>query len=178
MMLRHIVSVGLAITAYVTFMPTKASAATLTVTTVTVDEIQAIPNDFLTFTYEFTPSTPVRLVATAFGFDPQELSFVAQFPNPSIPIFTIINEPITISRMYKVLTPVKDGQSDTFGTIYYGNLDQFGNFIGISSNTTLGADIVPVPQEPVPEPLTMLGAAAALGYGVMLKRKYSKNTES
>jgi len=32
--------------------------------------------------------------------------------------------------------------------------------------------------EPVPEPLTMLGAAAALGYGAILKRKYSKNTES
>jgi hypothetical protein len=32
--------------------------------------------------------------------------------------------------------------------------------------------------EAVPEPLTMLGAVAALGYGALLKRKYSKNTES
>jgi hypothetical protein len=154
-------------------MPTKASAATLTVTTITIDEIQAMPDEFLTFTYEFTPSTPVRLVGTAFGFDPQELSFVAEFPNPSIPIFTIINEPITISRIYKVLTPVKDGLNDTAGAIYYDELDQFGNIIGFSSNVTVGPDVVPVP-----EPLTMLGAAAALGYGAILKRKYSKNIGS
>ena len=32
--------------------------------------------------------------------------------------------------------------------------------------------------EAVPEPLTMFGAVAALGYGALLKRKYSKNTES
>jgi len=172
-MLRHIVSVGLAITAYVTFMPTKASAATLTVTTITVGEIQAMPDELLTFTYEFTPSTPVRLVATAFGFDPDELSFVAEFPNPPVPIFTIINEPITISRIYKVLTPVKDGLNDTSGTIYYDDLDPFGNSIGLSSQVSVGEDIVPVP-----EPLTMLGAAAALGYGAILKRKYSKKIES
>jgi len=35
-----------------------------------------------------------------------------------------------------------------------------------------------VTTEPVPEPLTMLGAAAALGYGAILKRKYSKKIES
>jgi hypothetical protein len=33
-------------------------------------------------------------------------------------------------------------------------------------------------SEQVPEPLTMLGAAAALGYGAILKRKYSKKIES
>jgi hypothetical protein len=32
--------------------------------------------------------------------------------------------------------------------------------------------------EPVPEPLTMFGAVAALGYGAILKRKYSKKIES
>jgi len=32
--------------------------------------------------------------------------------------------------------------------------------------------------EPVPEPFTILGAATALGYGAILKRKYSKKTES
>ena len=173
MMLRHIVSVGLAITAYVTFMPTKASAATLTVTTVTVGETQAIPGDFITFIYEFTPSTPVMLVATAFGYDSKELSFVAQFPNPPVPLFTIINEPITISRIYKVLTDLKDGQSDTAGTIYYNDLDQFGNIIGLNSSTTLGDDIVPIP-----EPLTIFGTATALGWGVLFKRKSSKKTVS
>jgi hypothetical protein len=167
------VSVGLAITAYVTFMPTKASAATLTVTTVPVDQIQAMPGDFLTFIYKFTPSTPVRLVATVFGYDSKELSFVAEFPNPPVPIFTIINEPITISRIYKVLTDVKDGQSDTFGAIYYNDLDQFGNIIGLNSNSTLGDDIVPVP-----EPLTIFGTATALGCGVLFKRKSSKKTVS
>jgi hypothetical protein len=154
-------------------MPTKANAATLTVTTVSVGEAQAMPGEFLTFNYEFTPSTPVRLVATAFGFNPQELSFVAELPNPPIPIFTIINEPITISRIYKVLTPIEDGQSDTSGTIYYNDLDEFGNIIGLSSSTTLGDDIVPVP-----EPLTIFGTATAVGCGVLFKRKSSKKTAS
>jgi hypothetical protein len=57
--------------------------------------------------------------------------------------------------------------------LYYDELDPFGNIIGLSSKTVIGDDIVPVP-----EPLTMLGAAAALGYGAILKRKYSKKTES
>jgi hypothetical protein len=38
-------------------------------------------------------------------------------------------------------------------------------------------DVVPK-TEPVPEPLTMFGAAAALGYGAILKQKYCKKTES
>jgi hypothetical protein len=155
-------------------MPTKASAATLTATTViTIGEIQAIPGEFLTFTYDFTPSTPVTYLGADFGFDSSELSFVAEFPNPPIPIFTIINEPISITRIYEVLIPEKDGLNDTFGVIYYDELDPFGNIIGLSSKTVIGDDIVPVP-----EPLTMLGAAAALGYGAILKRKYSKKTES
>jgi hypothetical protein len=33
-------------------------------------------------------------------------------------------------------------------------------------------------EQNVPEPLTMFGAATALGYGAILKRKYSKNIES
>jgi hypothetical protein len=41
-----------------------------------------------------------------------------------------------------------------------------------------GNTVEPVPEQDVPEPLTIFGAAAALGYGAILKRKYSKNTES
>jgi hypothetical protein len=37
---------------------------------------------------------------------------------------------------------------------------------------------VPPPVNYVPEPLTMLGAVAALGYGALLKRKYSENKKS
>ena len=36
----------------------------------------------------------------------------------------------------------------------------------------------PIPEENTPEPLTMLGAATALGYGIMLKRQSSKNKKS
>jgi predicted aspartyl protease len=46
------------------------------------------------------------------------------------------------------------------------------------SGATTTTDIKFVTTEPVPEPLTMLGAMAALGYGTLLKRKYFKNTES
>jgi hypothetical protein len=49
-----------------------------------------------------------------------------------------------------------------------------GKFETIVSNFSTQA----MKTQPVPEPLTMFGAAAALGYGAILKRKCSKKTES
>jgi hypothetical protein len=51
----------------------------------------------------------------------------------------------------------------------YQATSNFGGDGGLTAN---------IRQQPVPEPLTMLGAAAALGYGAIFKRKYSKKTES
>ncbi len=85
---------------------------------------------------------------------------------------TIIADPT-----YRVLTPVRDGISDTGAILLYQESDPSGTFI-TNFLTVEGADIVPRSVEPVPEPLTMLGAATALGYGVILKRKSSKKTAS
>jgi len=70
--------------------------------------------------------------------------------------------------------------SDLFEAKLTANVSDILGFNRITNwNFTLSAEhrSEPVP-EPVPEPLTMFGAAAALGYGALLKRKYSKNTES
>jgi hypothetical protein len=173
-MLRHIALVGLVITTCTSFVPTKVSAATLTVTP--VGELIKKPGEEIEFNFVFTPHTRVRVTATWFTYDSTELFLLEESPIRLVPFIT--SEPITIFQRFSVLTPLKNGQSDATGQIYYYELDEFDNLIDFgASNVALGADIVPIPQQPVPEPLTMLGAAAALGYGAILKRKYSKNTE-
>jgi hypothetical protein len=83
----------------------------------------------------------------------------------------IVNTQNIVNLVFDVLQPRKDGQSDLFDAFAWY---QIGNS---DSRTTLVAN-GSFDVEPVPEPLTMLGAAAALGYGAILKRKSSKNTES
>jgi hypothetical protein len=70
----------------------------------------------------------------------------------------------------RILT-VPEGGSNLYVAV---NDTYYPNDTGAYSGTV---DIVS-PSEPVPEPLTILGAAAALGYGVILKRKSSKKTGS
>jgi gag-polyprotein putative aspartyl protease len=74
------------------------------------------------------------------------------------------------------------GISGVLGRNVIANVDLKQNKVTIEdlsgSGATTTTDINFVTTEPVPEPLTMLGSMAALGYGVLLKRKYSKNTES
>ena len=70
--------------------------------------------------------------------------------------------------------------SDLFEAKLTANVSDILGFNRITNwNFKLSAEHKPEPvPEPVPEPLTMFGAVAALGYGALLKRKYSKNTES
>jgi len=177
-MFRHIVSLSLAMTAYVTLMPTKVNAATFTLTP--VGEIQKNSNDSIEFILNLNPapSTVVKLLGYIINIDSTELS--ASTAGTTVVLGSPIDSPTTIlSRTFNVLTPVKDGISDFSVTLSYeesesgssGTPTQFEAFVS-------GADVVPVPEQPVPEPLTMLGAVTALGYGAILKRKYSKNTES
>jgi hypothetical protein len=74
----------------------------------------------------------------------------------------------------------------TAGTVQAGDTIDFA--VGYGSNQTYWYDSTGLDatisttslavSEPVPEPLTIFGAATALGYGAILKRKYSKKTES
>ncbi len=176
-MLRHLISVSLAMTACATLISTKANAATLTVTP--VGEIPKSPGELIQFIFEFTP-TPSRVatnLALIFSLDGSELFQIEPGILPPPGNIMISGRTIIADPTYRVLTPVRDGISDTGAILLYQESDPSGTFI-TNFLTVEGADIVPRSVEPVPEPLTMLGAATALGYGVILKRKSSKKTAS
>ena len=168
-MLRQIVSLSLAMTACVTFVSTKANAATLTV--IPVGEIQKRPGESIEFIFAFTPnpSTPntTRFSAFDYSFDGSELSLSREDLSP---FDTLVNNTRTIARLtFDILNPVKDGRSDVFNAkVYYteGGLPGETSFVS-------GADVVPVP-----EPLTIFGTAIGLGSGVLFKRKSSKKALS
>lgn len=178
-MLRHIISVSLAITACTTLIPTKANAATLTI--VALDTLQKNPGDTITFAFVLNPfaSNPlppgtinrdiISYQSFFFTVDNAELSFRAIEEKPQN--YIISNTSSIAEITFNVTQPVKDGNSDLFNAkVNY--LDSTGT----SRETSIAPQILDV--EPVPEPLTMLGAAAALGYGAILKRKSSKKTVS
>jgi hypothetical protein len=172
-MLRHIISVSLAMTACATLIPTKANAVTFTLTP--VGSLQRNPDDSIEFLLKVNPIDPftgsqdevtIRSISYV-DHDSDELSL------PRI-VDRVLNRRLTatttIARLLSnVLQPVKDGQNDVTVHVSY----QLGNRFGTIGVRPEGGDV-----EPVPEPLTMFGAAAALGYGAILKRKYSKKTEA
>ena len=176
-MLRHIISVSLAMATCATFIPTKVSAASLTVTP--IGTLQKQRGESITFRFSFNPAPENGAIKLLnFSYDNSELSFD---PTQSIinfisirdteTIVEIVNTQNIVNLVFDVLQPRKDGQSDLFDAFAWY---QIGNS---DSRTTLVAD-GSFDVEPVPEPLTMLGAAAALGYGAILKRKSSKKTVS
>jgi hypothetical protein len=175
-MLRQIISVSLAslaITACASLIPIKANAATLTATS--VGTLVKNPGDSITFILTFTP-TPLdpsvtRISALSYSYDDSELSLTQQLiDNLGIPIN---GTSIIVRLTLDVLRPVKDERSDFFNiTAFYQ--------VGLVSETVTASEVLDVvpPQESVPEPLTMLGAATALGYGAILKRQSFKNKKS
>jgi hypothetical protein len=188
-MLRHIISVSLAMAACATFIPTKVNAASLTVTP--IGTLQKQPNNSITFTFSFNPA-PQNGVLQFFNFsyDNSELSFVpgqnivdfittSPILSPRETIVQLSNTPNIVNLTFNVLQPRKDGQSDLFQA-FATYVNQIPNSNSVVSATLIADgsfDVEPV-SEPVPEPLTMFGTAIGLGYGAILKRKYSKKIES
>jgi len=172
-MLRHIISVSLAMTACATFMPTKASAATLTASP--IGEIEAMSGDSVEFSYELTPSldSVITILSLFFTRDVGELS--NSTGGTTIAINSIITGPKVIgTRTYNVLTPQRDEEGDVGDaglTITYEESGPSGT--ATFEAFAVGADVVPVP-----EPLTIFGTATALGCGALFKRKSSKKTVS
>jgi hypothetical protein len=172
-MLRHIVSLSLAMTACATLMPTKANAATLTV--IPVGEIQKNPGESIEFIFAFDPTPSfgyiVRFITLDFRFDGSELSERVD-ERFTLPINTAINDTTTVARRrFDVIRPIKDGSADLFNATVTYNLGG-----AVRDSVTLpvsGGDVVPVP-----EPLTIFGTATAFGCGVLFKRKSSKKTVS
>jgi len=184
-MLRHIISASLAMTACVTFIPTKAKAVELTL--VPVGSLQRNPGDSIEFVLAFNPvgiNTPVTILnvvspnaLTPTGFDGNELSFD---PNQSTSVSSYtLSGTTNIANFFFTVLPgvVKDGNADVFRTIVNYSYKTSPTTV-VPGQATLFGSGSSTDVQPVPEPLTMLGAAAALGYGAILKRKYSKNTES
>ena len=173
-MLRHIMSVSLAMTACATLIPTKANAATLTVTP--VGTLQKQPGESITFIVALNqaPSTGnvLKFIFLDFNYDDSELSPSVNGINLEPPN-TPVNNTKTIARLtFDVLRPVKDGMSDLFNVraIYRDGES------AVSQLTSIAPGVVDV--VPVPEPLTIFGTATALGCGALFKRKSSKNKKS
>jgi hypothetical protein len=185
-MLRHIALVTLAVTVSASIIPTKVNAATLGFRSSPRSiggELAANHDDLITVVYTLRLGsdskyvTPKRFTASR---DSSELSSFAAF-QWLVPEGRPISYEETGGRntdigqvTYKVQNPVRTGRSDFWGTLTYDDYNyNVNDIIPNVESSAYGSDVVPVP-----EPLTMLGASAALGYGVIFKRKYSKKTES
>jgi hypothetical protein len=181
-MLRHIVSVGLAMTACAALIPTKVNAAILTIESSpggggSLRQIPAKRGDIIDFIF-YLRAEPGNQFVTVQGwegipfFDTSELEQVTplQWEIPlNFPLDLQIRRIIATWKL-KATTPVKDTIPDVSARLNYEEETRFGLLPGQSPAS--GSDVVPVP-----EPLTMFGTAAALGYGVIFKRKYSKKKE-
>jgi len=185
-MLRHIISVSLAMTACATLIATKANAINFTLTS--FNGLQRDPGGAILFRLALDPESTglggveIQRVYEPSGFtsgngtyDSNELSFIQIIP------FIDFSEPVTspsaiAGLFFRVINSRADGQSDLRSV----RVDYRANNVDSSilvENATL--DVQPTQLvQPVPEPLTMFGAAAALGYGAILKRKFSKKTVS
>jgi hypothetical protein len=181
-MLRHIISVSLAMTTCATLVATKANAINFTLTP--IDNLQRNSGEGISFVLRVDPQNDGGLNGvkieyiyqpsifnSAVGiYDFTELSFVEVFP------LINLSQPVTYPRdiaafVFNVNNPIKDGETDLTGVKVDYRINNVFDSAFVVSNQTLDV-------QPVPEPLTMLGAAAALGYGAILKRKYSKKIEA
>lgn len=184
-MLRQILSASLVMTACVSFIPTSANAATLTV--LPSGEIPKKVNDSIEFTFTFNPEPAslkylgVNLFDLLFDYDKDELrlrsivtlikGYVSDRPYP----YTIA------SYTFDVLKPIKDGKPDLFNArISYREYYSTTTTPIYETPITFGGDVVPIsePSTSVPEPLTIFGTATALGGGILLKRKSFKMKKS
>jgi hypothetical protein len=180
-MLRHIISAGLAMTACVTFIPTKANAVNLTL--VPVGSLQRNPGDSIEFVLAFNPvgiNTPVTILnvvtpnaLTPTGFDGNELSFD---PNRSSSVSSYtLSGTTNIANFFFTVLPgvVKDGNADVFRTIVNYSYKTSPTTV-VPGQVTLFSGGSSTDVQPVPEPLTIFGTAIGLGCGVLFKRKSFK----
>jgi hypothetical protein len=155
-MLRQIVLLSLAMTAYATLIPTKVNAANFTLTAPDNKESEVVPS-----TSGSKPSFPRLRIAQPI-FPPQD-----PFPNliPEDPFKPPFPHPPIAQPTFPPLDPPQDPFPDPPEPQYppgdYPNPtpDPNGSVI-------------------VPEPVTIFGTVTALGWGALLKRKFSKKKKS
>ena len=183
-MLHQIVlsSLVLVMTTCATFIPTKVNAGLLVFTE---DSLEKDQGQSITFKVSFDPmlSDPGDFVifhSVMAIRDASELSYNS-FGSEMVPQGTPIYGSTTVAEFkFDVLPPKpqKDGSSDILSvTLTY--FLRLGNVqLPLVIIDTPLFDVIPVPEQNTPEPLTMLGAATALGYGVILKRESLKKKKS
>lgn len=153
-MLRHIVSVSLTMTACAAFMPTKANAATLTVTP--VGTLEKKVGDSIEFIFTLKPDESetingniIRFLGLDFKLNADELLLsgltVAE-------INTIVDRELEIARLTANL--LKDVKNVSTGISRVGGSYQDNRFPG---ETFIAVGVVEA--KPVPEPLTIFGTA-------------------
>jgi len=184
MMLRHIVSLSLAMTACATLIPTKVDAATFTYTILPVGSLQRNPGDTIEFSLIVDPST----LNTTAGLLIREIIFPPQFDNNELSFKPLQSTRVsnytatttaTIASLFFTVLPgvVKDGQTDVIQVNVLDRYEhpQFGvvNSESFAANRETTLDV-----EPVPEPVTIFGTAIGLGCGALFKRKFYKKTVS
>jgi hypothetical protein len=173
-MLRHIISVSLAITACASLISTQANAATLTMEP--VGTLQRNPGDSIQFELALNPDDGkvVQFWDILITFvDGRELSYRGILDRVS-PFKIFTTKTILGRLLFDVRQPVKDGRGDFQISVIYWEppYSSLTKTEGIKGNFH---DVQPVP-EPVPEPLTIFGTATGLGCGALFKRKFSKKT--
>jgi len=178
-MLRHIIPVTLAMTACASLIPIKANAAYLTLEP--SGPLLQNPGDTIEFVLALDPNFPdnngneVEFQSSFFTYDDTELSLL-QPPDLLLQPGTRFTTTTILGRyIFTVLQPVKDTVGDVSAIVNY--LEKPTNTPRVATRGGPFYDVEPV-TEPVPEPLTIFSAATALGYGAILKRKYSKKIES
>jgi hypothetical protein len=169
------------------FLPTKANGLSLTFAP--VGELPKKPGDLITFTISVDPKpynevSFINLYRVAgyegYEWDGEELDF--DNLKMLAATYETFSKPGPIAEVtFKARNNLrKDGRKDFFNVAAIFDILELGA-VGVIAKTDDSSekvvDVIPVPEQGVPEPLTMLGAAAALGYGAILKRKYTKNTE-
>jgi hypothetical protein len=183
-MLRHIVPLSLPMTACATLISPKVDAATFTFTILPVGSLQRNPGDTIEFSVIIDQSALIMKQSVLIEkvifppvFDDKELSFQS-LVSKRVSNYTATTTETIANLFFTVLSGVvKDGETDLIKVdVDYSFTDPELGFISGTTYVSNKETILDV--EPVPEPLTILGAATALGYGAILKRKSSKKTVS
>jgi hypothetical protein len=182
-MLRHIISVSLAMAACASLIPTKANAIDFTLTP--LGSLQRNPGDKISFIIALDPENEggveILRVYQPSVFNPGIGTYDSNelFLERVQPLVNFSN-PVTIPRdiaalVFEVIKPIKDGQPDVSARVDYRRNNVFSSIFLSANSSNSSLDVQPVP-EPVPEPLTIFGTAIGLGCGALFKRKFSKKT--
>jgi hypothetical protein len=171
-MLRHIISVSLAMTACASLIPTKANAVTFTLEA--FDGLYKRPGESIDFVLKVTPNRlgsvdEVEITNISYNYDQNELSLVPGRPHEIIEF----GRPFSMERviayfLFNVDRPVKDEMADISALVQY-RVNRGSVILDLTYNSSLDV-------QPVPEPLTIFGTATGLVCGALFKRKFSKKT--